>query len=154
MGQKLQAAGDTLTWIGQNWGNLASVVGLVVTGINAWQIVALRRRLEKRYTLIGRLPLTNKNLQQHCAVINECLASFDQSKHRARPELAKTAVTLKQLQETLPKETPLSEINDALQKISSYQSDNEDELRVIYTNLTVVVDTILYKIEDATWKSQ
>jgi len=143
-----------LTWIGQNWGNVASVVGLVVTGVNAWQIVALRRRLERRYTLIGRLPQTNENLKQHCAVINECLASFDQSKHRARVELAKTAVTLKQLHETLPKETPLSEINDALQKVSSYQSDNEDELRVIYTNLTVVVDTILYKIEDATWKSQ
>lgn len=149
-----RAMGETLTWIGQNWGNLVSVVGLVVTGINAWQIVALRRRLEKRYTLIGRLPQTNENLQQHCTVINECLLNFAQSNHRAQLELAKTAVTLKQLQETLPKEAPLPEINDALQKVGSYQSDNEDELRVIYNNLTVVVDTIHYKIEDATWKSQ
>ena len=144
----------TLLWLGSNWGNIASVIGLIITGINYGQIKALRQRLEARYTLIGRLPQMNDKLKEHCEVINGYLANFAGNKHEAQLELQKATVTLRQIQNTLPKETPMAEIDEVLQKISSYQPGNETKLREVHTRLTVVVDTVSYRVEDATWTSQ
>lgn len=143
-------------WFSRHWGDLASMISLVLTGVIAWRVRSLENRLEERYTLIGRLPQINQNLIGHCSIINSCLLNFRDRHEEAVLELNKAAVTLEALQESLPRRYKLSKVEEALRLIKDYRVgvNGSNGMRDIHTVLSVVVDKVAYMREGTIWKSQ
>lgn len=154
-------------WFADNWGNLASVIGLIVSVVVAITVRSLRRY----YNFVGRSDGVVERLREHSSELTICLNDFDGSVNQVSAQVEKLRATLELLQQISPPEQQ-KEIKPLLKKVRRYRvqrsgrdivaemwpgsekRSEEEGLRVIYNKLLYITDVTKDAQEDTKWRSQ
>ncbi len=133
-----------------DWGSLASILGLGLTGWALWEI----RRLRRFYVFKARVPELLANLDQHASTLAGCLSDFPNSENLANKELAQIQATLKSLEPKLQGASKRS-VKRLLESLEIQgQTPNERRIKQTYLSVITVVSEIENLQEDLEWQQR
>ena len=158
-----------MRWFVNNWGNLASVIGLAVSIIVAFNVRSLRRH----YNFVGRSDGVVERLREHSNELTACLNDFNGAMDQVSAQVEELRATLELLQRISPPEQQ-KEIKLLIKKIRSYRvqsksgvwdivieilpgSEKRSEakgLRTIYNKLLYIIQVTKDAQDNTKWNSQ
>jgi hypothetical protein len=132
-----------------NYGNIASVAGLVLTAITLFNV----RKIRNYYNFMGRSDTFVERLRRHSERLTYYLEDFAASKASVPVELKLTGATLESLEQILPgsQKQPVKRL---LRKIRKYNATSSEryELRDIHDDILVVVQKVVDAQENLKWQ--
>ena len=153
-------------WFADNWGNLASVTGLIVSVIVAINVRSLRRH----YNFVGRSDEIIERLRNHSDELTTCLGDFDRFVNEVSAQVEELRATLELLQRVSSPEQQ-TEIKLLLKKMRNYRvqvsgwgviieqwpwSEKRSEaegLRIIYNKLLYIIQATKDVQDNIQWNS-
>ncbi len=133
-----------------DWGSLASILGLVLTGWALWEVLKLRRFYEARV----RVPKLLAELSQRKSALANYLNDLPNSEDRANEELVQIESTLKALEPKLRGEAKRS-VGNLLSRLRAQgRAPDEEGIKRTYLSVVAVIQEIKNLQEDREWQQK
>ncbi len=128
-------------------GSVASVVGLVLTGIVFHRVAAIRRH----FLFKARIPDLLSSLAKHSKALSDALASFDRDSRACDEAIERTAATLRNLQSKLAS-SDQRQLCQALDKIRRHSRPVlKDEAWGTYVDIQGILESTKHLHSDESW---